>query len=368
MIDFSRPFTGFSQTLANFGSKFSTTATEQVITALVPIAYSSLALYITLWAFASARGSINEPWSDAIGRFVKVFFVTWLSLQVGTYNSYVAGMITGLKSEFINIVTATVGAIDGGGGKSKSVYDFLDQIFQLGMNTFNAIWQQGSFIDFEWSPFLVALILLFPLIIALLVAGAMCITTDLGLIFFTALGPISIFLLLFEPTKNFFTQWLSQVLNFLMVQFFASMLIAAFGVNMKLYLASLGKSVAGSSATAGIGDVMPLVLFALLMTYALTKITAWASAAVGGVEVAMGGIVQAVTGGASSLMRGAYGALGHLSPASLANKKDAFDRALEGKGSPMYGGGNGHYSGIAGNFAAIKRFTNHMRRNKVKSS
>lgn len=202
-----------------------TALSAKIAGTLAPIAVVGLAIYFSVQAFAIWRGDVQEPMSKLSNDFLKIAFVVAIALPGGAYQDWVVDGLNGIQSMLISAVT---------GGSSVNVGTAIDRAnagcMPLPVNGTNAEWAQCvAYSDVLMAaaieksnafgiPDLSYVFAHVAVALAQIVISLCCIIpvllAKIGFVVAIALGPVCILMLLWPPTKNYFSSWLSLVLGF----------------------------------------------------------------------------------------------------------------------------------------------------------
>ena len=208
------------QFLNDFLMKFDTAVVSywqnlvsSVVSAISPVATSLLGIYIILWGWSMLRGHIQEPVMDGLGRLTRLAMIVSVALSVGYYNSILANWISQTPDYLASLGTA------GGGGTSATLTQYADQVAEQLLQIWDAMGK--AFAATGWTTVMsafptvavgilmfIAILLLLIYIVFLLILSKMAIAILIGV------GPIFVLSLIFESSKNWFSMWWAQVLNY----------------------------------------------------------------------------------------------------------------------------------------------------------
>ena len=193
------------------------------VTAVIDIirdpTFALLAVYIVLWGFAHFMGLIKEPITDAAKRFLKVFVIIILALEVGMYHKYITNVFTQVPDDIAISILAKSGSSIGGGisaeAPAKDMAGAIDNFFEDLWEIGRKFWEAGEF--YNPAPWLAGA-LVFVLAIALAAYSAfLLILAKVALAVLIALGPLFIISTLFEATRKFFESWMGLLCNYALV-------------------------------------------------------------------------------------------------------------------------------------------------------
>ncbi len=255
--------------------------------------------------------------SQAFWLVFKLLLVNILAFDWNAFNSVAGALLDGLDRISGALISAAGGNPPGASGTYAEEFDnVLNQLSEY----LNVV---ASYMGLAGR---VAVYLLGIALLALLgfLAAAVLLASKLLITFMISLAPIMIFLTLFEPTKEYFTRWLSATISFAMMPLFiAGIFSAIFGITRAL-LTNLGDP----SSTTSIGAVLPFFMMVLLSGAFIGSVPLLIKAVSGNVvmpTMSMGGnafknFAQGARGGELSERRQ------HFGQASAAEKAGALAR------------------------------------------
>lgn len=255
-----------------------------IIAEITPAAKTLLAIYVILWGWSMMRGVISEPITDGIGRIVRLALIAGIALEIGNYNGFLANMLWDSPDALAN-------SIGGGSGTTNSNYldSLMSQMFNLGGAYYQKAQANSSALGVpDLGMLSMAYALWFSAVVATGYAAFLLALSKIALAVLLGVGPIFVFLILFEPTKRFFDAWLGQALNYV----FLVMLSAA---TIKLMMAILQHYLNDASgqilADPGLDQAIPAIAFSLVTALVLVQMPSIASALGGGVAIGTLGAV-----------------------------------------------------------------------------
>ena len=268
-----------------------------VIAAISPVATSLLGIYIVLWGWSMFRGHIQEPILDGLGRMTRLSMIVSVALSVGYYNAILANWITRTPDYLASLGTS------GGGGSATTLTQYADQVAEQLMTIWTAIGDQ--FASTGWTTLvsaaptmLVGAIMFIAILLLLIYIVFLVILSKMAIAILIGVGPLFVLSLIFESTKNWFSMWWAQVLNYSFLALLAGAagaLILQF-IMQYLTAASLPNAIAtGQGFTSA---MVPPIAFAGIGSLLLMQAPSMASGLAGGIALStLGAFGQAVGGG-----------------------------------------------------------------------
>jgi type IV secretion system protein VirB6 len=299
------------------GSKFDAILNTYVLdvvttlmTALAPIALSTMTLWVALWGWAVLRNEVSETVPQFIWKAFKIGVVLTFALQAGFYVSNVADtandLAMGVAATFLpsGVDPATV----------ATPYALLDKFNDDSSAQVADIMKEASM--FRLDLVLAAIVFSIGSVVFLCVSLFVVTLAKLLLTFVIAVGPLFILCLAWKPTARFFDSWLSMVLNAVVLTWFAF-----FALGLSTYMgAAMFKAIMDGGGFLGgtfnvLGESTRYCVLMILMAIICFQAPSLASALTGGAAVQQGiqmiqnAMIVAGLRSASST-RGAAGAQG----------------------------------------------------------
>jgi type IV secretion system protein VirB6 len=251
-------------------------------------------LYVVLWGLAMWRGLIREPLSDGLMRMLKIVLIGTCALNMGIYVPRIANALYRSPDQLAAVLIPSASPAATGTA--------LDIALQRGIDVSTAFIDALS-ITSPIASFAVAAqgLIVFLATVALVgYATALIVLAKVALSIVLALGPLFIALLLFEPTKHFFSAWIAQALNSLFSYVVAVALVALgmqfFSISAADTLSAMAGQFPDLKSTVRMFIVGGAVFIALLQAGAI------ASALAGGVQMGtLGGVGWAMRKGGAAL-------------------------------------------------------------------
>lgn len=291
------------QFLNDFLTKFDTAVVtywqslvSNVISAISPIATSLLGIYIIIWGWSMLRGHIQEPVLDGLGRLTRLAMIVSVALSVGYYNSILANWISQTPDYLASLGTS------GGGGTSATLTQYADQVAEQLLQIWDAM--SKGFASTGWTtamsalPTLIVGVLMFVAILLLLIYIVfLLILSKMAVAILIGVGPIFVLSLIFESSKNWFSMWWAQVLNY---SFLALLAGAAGALVLQFIMQYLTAANLPNAIATGQGftsAMVPPIALAGIGSLLLVQTPSMASGLAGGIAIStLGAFGQAVGG------------------------------------------------------------------------
>lgn len=255
---------------------------EAIMGSISGASTSLFVIYVAMWALAMMRGAIQEPVFDAVMRMLKIGIVTGLALTLGNYETFVYDFLWKAPDAMAQILA----------GNTSGQPALLDTLYTSGMSVGDRAWDEiglskgiGASIGYA----LVAVVAYAAAYALTAYAAFLIIMSKIALGVLLAIGPISVFLILFNATQKFFESWLGLALNY----GFMTILVGAF---VALLHAIMGEFVNDILAAGEIKiqAASELLVLGIISTLVLRQIPTLASSLGGGASLSSLGAVSAI--------------------------------------------------------------------------
>jgi type IV secretion system protein VirB6 len=245
--------------------------------AIEPAAVTAATLYVMLWGTLHLRGLIEEPLLDGARRLLLLGVVLGMALRLWAYNELLVDTFFRAPGQ---LVAAVLGA--------PTAVASIDQIWANGNNVAQSLFAQGGVLSGNVSFYFAALLVYLFVGLTCVYTGFLLALSLVAVAVLLAIGPLFVVLILFEPTKRFFTAWISQLANYaligVLVAFVAGLLLQV----LNAYAASASASGAGIT----IAETARLCLASVLMFLIMRQVMPIASALAGGVALSSHALVS----------------------------------------------------------------------------
>jgi type IV secretion system protein VirB6 len=254
-----------------------------LMTAIAPIALTSMTLWVALYGWAVLRNEVSETLPVFMWKVFKIGLVLAFALQSGFYISNVSdtanALAMGVASTFLptavdpNTVTTPYALLDKfNDDASSQVADIMKEasMFRLDLVLAGVVFSIGSVVFLCIGLFVVTLSKLF-------------------LTFIIAVGPLFILCLAWRPTARFFDSWLSMLLNAVVLTWFAffALGLSTFMGNQMFVAIQSGGGFLGATFNV-LGEATRYCVLMILMAIICFQAPSLASALTGGAAVQQG--------------------------------------------------------------------------------
>lgn len=199
---------------------------SKCIIEITPVVTVALTLSFIGYGLLIMRGAVGMAATEFLGKALRIVIIVNIAMAGGIYQSDIAGFIRTLPDDL-----ATSLIIDPSQGASAA--SLVDEAAGAGFGCAGEAFNKAGMFSFEGITYcLIAIIVLFMTVILTGVGVSFLLMAKIALSILAGLGPLFIVALIFPATERFFTLWLGQVVNYvLLVVLYA----AVFGLMMTMY-------------------------------------------------------------------------------------------------------------------------------------
>lgn len=240
------------------------TVTAQMSGALTTPLAAAATIYIIGYGIAIMRGSADGNGVDFAIQTLKLAIIYTLVTNAGAYTSWVADTVLVGIPDFVTTLTGgTAGGLpsDGVIARAGSVSDRIKEEYS-GFNLSGQIYAMGM-----------GGLVLFVAAIFGAVAFVITLLAQFGLAIMAAIGPLFIAFALFDFSRGWFFSWLSQILNFAILQLLV-ILLAIFATTFigNVFTATGTVEIAQAVVYMLVGLIVAIILFFLLPSIAASLV------------------------------------------------------------------------------------------------
>jgi type IV secretion system protein VirB6 len=272
------------------GSKFDAILSNYVLsvvstlmTALAPIALSTLTVWVAFYGWAVLRNEVPETVPTFLWKVFKIGLVFAFAFQTAFYVANISdtanALAMGVASTFLpsGVDPATV----------ATPYALLDKFNDDASAQVSDIMKEASI--FRLDLLLAAAVFSIGSVVFLCIALFVVTLSKVFLTFVIAIGPLFVFCLAWRPTQRFFDSWLSMVLNAVVLTWFAF-----FALGLSTYMgAAIFKAIGDGGGFLGpnfnvLGEALRYCVLMILMGIICFQAPSLASGLTGGAAVQQG--------------------------------------------------------------------------------
>ncbi|AGF75073.1 TrwI protein [Bartonella australis AUST/NH1] len=258
-------FTQLSSKIDQTTAAYVTDISSKAIAAITPVVSVGLSLAFILYGFLIIRGVIDMPIADFLNRYIRIGIITSIALTGGLYQKEIAELITTMPDELVSELISDT-------SNSDTMTRVIDKAAKKGFDRANEAFEESAFFDSNgllYGIFGVIILLATSTLVA--IGGAFIILAKIILAILAGLGPLFIFALLWQPTYRFFEQWMSQILNSIIIIVLFSALFSVVVNIFGNYLANL-KFDGTQNVSYSLGGAFILSLFSIVLLLKLASI------------------------------------------------------------------------------------------------
>ena len=317
-------FTSIGTTFESSISSMTASTASGVIGLITPVVLTAVTLYFTITGYMIMAGRISEPLGDVMIKGAKIALIAMVGLSTGNFMTYVVGAAHGLEGDFLGAMGSSAG----------NIYQLMDNSWEKGYVAVSSAFTEAGDLNFLTEAAKMIVLLLAGLVglaglVALCAIGAgIVMLAKMALVVVLGFGPLFVCALMFPTTVQWFSHWLSSVLNYV----FTSVIVGAFLlIFINIFVAQVdflstdfANSDAEGFASTVLLDCVQLFLIAIVSAYSMMQVPAVAAALAGGVSIGAQSITSMVKGAvtnttsvAGATVGTAAGAIGTAGRATL---------------------------------------------------
>lgn len=255
-----------------------------------------LTIYVAVYGWAVLNAWVETTLSDAVKRVVFMAVIVMLATQWSAFSLYGYEVFTAGPAKIIAAVT----------GGAVNPTHLLDQVFDKGVRAGFGLMQEGGWNDL--GMVVIGGLVAFGTIVMVGYSAFLIVLAKVALAILLGLAPLFLFFLLFNATRDFFSQWLRQLFNFA----FVPVLVFAVSALMLAFVdASLTRL--ESATTSRLGEVTFLLLVGFILVMLMRQVLGIAAGLGGGIQLATLGMTARLSGlfqGGSAQLGAAFGRFG----------------------------------------------------------
>jgi len=221
---------------------FANESSASMIGVIAAPAASLLTIYVVLWGLGIGTGHIHEPFTDGAKRIARMSLIVSLALTAGTYQSMIVQFFLSFPSQ---VSTALIGG--SGSSTPPTIATVIDVTVGIGFGDAGRIWamtEAAQSIAQSIGLCVLAIIVYTATIGIGAIAAGILFMAYIAISILAAIGPLFIFLALFQATQRFFEAWLGQIVNFCILFFLVAASISLSFTMFRTFLLSLSSDFA----------------------------------------------------------------------------------------------------------------------------
>lgn len=249
--------------------------TAQMSGALATPLAAAATIYIIGYGIAILRGSADGNGVDFAIQVLKLAIIYSLVTNAGAYTTWVSSVVlTGIPDFVSRLTSSTSGGLPSDGILSKA--GFIAEKIKTEYGSFDLSGQL-------YAMFMGGMVYIVAALVAA-VAFALTLLAQFGLALMAALGPLFVAFALYDFSRGWFFSWLSQILNFAILQLLVT-LLAIFATTFvaEVYTAA-GAVETGRAVVFMIVGLLVVVIFFFLLPSIAASLVGGAQASTGVVQ------------------------------------------------------------------------------------
>lgn len=248
---------------------------------LQPMLITLAALYVAVWGYLQATGTIEQPFVSGLKRIGTLAVVWGVGIQLWLYQAVIVDTFFTAPGQ---LAAAIVGAGD--------PVTIVDQILFTGGDAAQALLEKGGILNGNLA-YTIAGYFVYVLVAAtaLYTLFLLCLSR-VALSILLALGPLFFAMLLFEQTRRFFEAWTAQLANYAFIS-----ILTVLVVSLLLQLVTTAAAQASAAGAAiQIAQAVRLCLASGLILLILGQVMPMAAGLARGIALHSFGVVNTAVG------------------------------------------------------------------------
>lgn len=261
---------------------------SQAVSSLIaPTVYTCWSLIILFQAYRQMFGQVEQPFQEFLHSTFKMVGISFVALNAGQYNDLLISTFQDSPSMLMAAISNDPHA--SAATLSSNVGESLDQTINHAISAGMSFWKQASLTT--PGGFIVAPLVWLVGLICTVYMAYLVIMSKLAVGMVLALGPLAITALLFNATKDFFSKFISTLVQY--------SLVGVLAVLANESIISIFQRTAASAAARG-NELQIVDLFAMFITGGISIMLL---KQVEGIASSLGGGVSLSTFGAGSRLQ-----------------------------------------------------------------
>lgn len=260
--------------------------TSNVISIISPVLLAGFTVYVILVTWSYFGTTLEQTMFDVLKRILAWGVIISFSLNIGSYNASVVPFVLGLGEGLANIFS-------GGGTASASALDSLVNLLfdMIAKNSEAADKVSGiEGISEKLAAFFYNLLIILVFSVFLIIAAAYIVLAKVFLAILVVLGPIFISLALFPATRQYFSAWVNQVVNY-------NLYFLLINVVGAIFISYINATFTEEALLTDSG-IIQLILVLLFFAIILLKLPEMASGLAGGIAAnGFGSLASSISSG-----------------------------------------------------------------------
>jgi type IV secretion system protein VirB6 len=199
-------FTTLNKEISTLTSAFTTEVMQNIITNITPVVVAGLVLYFTVYGFLVFNQTIQQPLNSLLTEMFKIGIITSIALTGGIYQDKIADIIINIPEDFAKMAF----------NSSNDTFSVADQLITTGANKALEIISSASMLDVSdaIAKIFIGFIIGVSTVLIGAVGGGLLLLVKINCVILAAIGPLFIVALLFNQTRQLFSNWLSEIIGY----------------------------------------------------------------------------------------------------------------------------------------------------------
>jgi len=285
-------FIKFDTATASYVNDIST----KMIATVTPVVSAGLTVGFLVYALAVIRGTVEMPVSDFLWRCFRIGVIVSIATAGGLYQSSIADAIVSTPDALAQAL------VSGSTTKPSSAGGVLDETAAKAFDVAAKQWEKASIFSKQGIMYVFySLLIIVSTVILISIGAAFLIMAKVAIAILVGIGPLFIFMLLWQPTQRFFEIWIAQLLNYGLLTVLTSILFLFLMGIYGNYMADMNTDANTMNAIYALAGALIITAISALILLQLPSI---AGALAGGVGLSYAREARAAKKGGGMAARG----------------------------------------------------------------
>lgn len=191
---------------------------SNLITVIEPLLLSGFTVYLLFLFISYWNSSFEENIVDFFKRSMAWFIILGLSLNLGNYEEYVVPFVLGFGDGLSRTFS----------GADTTINGSLDELAMTVLDGISATIEEADGVSATVVAVLIILLISIFSVIFLIISAGYILLAKIFAGILVVVGPLFISLALFPATRQFFSAWINQIINYSLLTLFIHILMAIF--------------------------------------------------------------------------------------------------------------------------------------------
>lgn len=189
-----------------------------LISVLEPLLLSSFSVYLLFLFLSYWNGSVEDNIVDFVKKCIAWSLILTFALNIGYYNDYIVPTVMNFGDYLSQKFSGSNTTIDGS----------LDDMATIVLNGIQETLKEANGISATVLAIIIILLIAIFSIIFLIISAGYILLAKVFAGILVVVGPPFIAMALFPATRQYFSAWVNQVVNYALLTFFLNVLMAIF--------------------------------------------------------------------------------------------------------------------------------------------